>query len=686
MKRNKGYSLIELVVAVAVLVVVLAELGALMVNGATLYERGTMEVSLQEEAQQVILQMEDLLMGATRSVVASEPKTHGSVSTDVITIETHLYDYDHDSGAATGMKKVEYVIGLEFDVCEGTPPSDANYGDKPNDHSRLMMKRTVDGGSPTYAVMAESVRAIHMHKTSTEKDIGGGSVSAMDDMTGYKNADMVVFQVEMQNHEYSYSSSKDIYLRNQPGTGGPSHDFQTQPKFRLELNVMRVHSGYSLQDAAPSADYKYFKFEDPTTYGTVYTITGDHPSEGGTELTNVYTNNPTICVNSGGLLGDWTKSVSSCVVQCSTSANFTSGDVKPIRIYTDAFEMNDMPLYARTANDSKPVRSVVPVYGVCLCSDCLKKISMECQIYAEIPSTYNGTTVDWYKTTMGLNGGIKRDRSAGDKIKNITIAKVDETDLPSTSEITITIPSSGESFEFNGGKLGDGNGKMWTQAGGKYYFSIDQYGQSNALVLLMKDQSITQGYTYWENMVKKFNGYVRVRLHCYWKKGVGDFYEEKVNFYYYPMARSDYPSTIDDAVYEKLWTHIAANYRTDDVEVDDGSGGGSGGGGGSSETAGTHPDLSVSITGDAVDNGSSYKVGPQWTGSENKDKVEQTIKVKWNGTCTNESKRLGDITVNFGKNVDYICYNPGVSGTGSSVTIHPNEWQTECEIKVSWWL
>ena len=55
MKKNKGYTLVELLVAMVVLVIVLMEVYMVMNSGSKVYEHGSIDVALQTEAQQAIL-------------------------------------------------------------------------------------------------------------------------------------------------------------------------------------------------------------------------------------------------------------------------------------------------------------------------------------------------------------------------------------------------------------------------------------------------------------------------------------------------------------------------------------------------------------------------------------------------------------------------------------------------------
>ena len=59
---NKGFTLVELLVAVAVLVIVMMELYAVINNTSKVYQMGNYEVSLQMEAQQSFQLLEEFMM------------------------------------------------------------------------------------------------------------------------------------------------------------------------------------------------------------------------------------------------------------------------------------------------------------------------------------------------------------------------------------------------------------------------------------------------------------------------------------------------------------------------------------------------------------------------------------------------------------------------------------------------
>lgn len=226
MKTNKGFSLVEILISVGILAIVMLEVFTMMGNSSTLYRNGTFEVELQTEAQRVITQLEDLMIDCDGYISANYVS---GVSSDEIIIS--------DSEA-------DYVITL-------LKVGGAEYGD-------LIMSRTdhVTGTSVTGVPMAEYVRSISLN------------------MANYESASVVSLTVDMQNTMYSYTTVKDIYLRNQIGISGNRIPPATSDTFDYELDVLR-YKEYSLSDLYNTSEHTYeFTFEDGTDTNADYNISG----------------------------------------------------------------------------------------------------------------------------------------------------------------------------------------------------------------------------------------------------------------------------------------------------------------------------------------------------------------------------------------------------------------------------
>lgn len=67
-KVNKGFSLVELIIAVAILVIVIGSVCSFIVISSRNYANGNNDISVQQEAQLALNQMSDVIIDATRSI------------------------------------------------------------------------------------------------------------------------------------------------------------------------------------------------------------------------------------------------------------------------------------------------------------------------------------------------------------------------------------------------------------------------------------------------------------------------------------------------------------------------------------------------------------------------------------------------------------------------------------------
>ncbi|MDE6531264.1 MAG: type II secretion system GspH family protein [Lachnospiraceae bacterium] len=237
MKNNKGYTLVELLVTLAVFAIIMAEVGSMMMNSSKLYRNGTYEVELQTEAQQIVQQMEELLIDVNHSVSTNYQV---SLSSDFITISNNS-NGTNDNG--TGVYTI-YNFTVDKDPERG-------YGN-------LYFNKTSNDGSSdvTNVLMGEYVQSISL------------------DMAAYEY-DVVTLNVSMNNGRYGYQASQDIYLRNGVGSGG-NHNYANGGSYKEELNVLRYRT-YSLADLYNTDEIQYTYEWDPadpasTIAATIYEL------------------------------------------------------------------------------------------------------------------------------------------------------------------------------------------------------------------------------------------------------------------------------------------------------------------------------------------------------------------------------------------------------------------------------
>ena len=236
MKKNKGYTLVELLVAMVVLVIVLMEVYMVMNSGSKVYERGSVDVALQTEAQQTILELEDLIIDVNSDIIYT-PQS-GTVSENgTLTIVNHDDTYI-----------IKYVTDAKR--------SALGYG-------TLTYQHNTAGSTGTAMPLSDYVQYFYVDTSQISTHSG----------------DSVVLSLKMNNGTYTYGASKEVFLRNKLGTGNggggaPSNDFD------YDLLALRYKVGdYDLSDMNYECDGEactYFVWEDAT--GSNFTTNMQDPS------------------------------------------------------------------------------------------------------------------------------------------------------------------------------------------------------------------------------------------------------------------------------------------------------------------------------------------------------------------------------------------------------------------------
>ncbi len=354
MRNNKGYTLVELMVAVAVLLLVMAEVGALMINSQTLYKNGYYEVNLQENSQQIVQTVQDLLMNANvnfslSTTTCTSPAGHKS---DVITFQTNERKRSGDTYTGD-MELVTYKIGRRIDLVSGATPRTGNVGE----YTDLVLVRTSPSEGETVSLIAEGVQSIYLTKNN---DI---EVTSDDDMFNVKTADVVSISMNMVNENYRYSTSGEIYLRNRIGTGGdPDNDSGSGSNADVDVTILRIHE-YDLKKFVPE-EYTKYVLKD-SSMGSIYDL-----DENGEIKCNGYMN----C--------HWELEKEAEII-----ASSAGGGTYKVLVRTP--KVNDgahMPVYAwtNTTTFNGPLVNALPVNGICTCPTCCGDVTMDAQLTLQI--------------------------------------------------------------------------------------------------------------------------------------------------------------------------------------------------------------------------------------------------------------------------------------------------------------
>lgn len=202
MKNNKGYTLVELLVSMVVLMMVLTEVYIVMNNGSNVYNKGSYDVSLQTKAQQALMHLENIIIDANESISYNG----AGPNADLIITNDPGNDY-----------RISY---------DNSDPIGQLYG-----YGKLMLTVTDDAGNTTTSPLVDNVTS---YSVVTDEIVNG-------------DGDSVFVNLTMANKEYTYSAdTKEIYLRNRLGTRGSADaDDDTTPSANFTLNVLR-HKDYPL--------------------------------------------------------------------------------------------------------------------------------------------------------------------------------------------------------------------------------------------------------------------------------------------------------------------------------------------------------------------------------------------------------------------------------------------------------
>ena len=212
---NKGYTLVELLVAMAILVIMLMELYSVMANSSTIYRKGNYEVQLQNEAQQVVQQLEDLMVDCNGSIeYVSANKT--------LTISNNKIDPSTNTAEAE-------IYTIKYEAPD--PGAGVYFG-------TLTYQKTGMGAAIPFADYVEDF------------DV---------DMSAYTNDNVTVY-VKFKNEDYSYAAAEDVYLRNEIGSGGTGESENTSSAKKF-IDVKRY------------AEYNLDKLFDETIDGKKYDYT-----------------------------------------------------------------------------------------------------------------------------------------------------------------------------------------------------------------------------------------------------------------------------------------------------------------------------------------------------------------------------------------------------------------------------
>ncbi|SDI90199.1 prepilin-type N-terminal cleavage/methylation domain-containing protein [Lachnospiraceae bacterium G41] len=187
MKKNtKGYTLIELLVSIAVFAIVMVGIVSIMSTSVSVYSKGNLDVSIQEDAQIVANTLEEILCDATSISTGSS-----TVHNDVTNTEVGVSGY-----------KCE-CVKLNYNATQNkwsTPGKDRYFFYTLNNKLYYIL----NGGSPV--LLASNVKYFTIENYNQDKQVTLGSDSEL-----YNQA---VIKITFDNKETTYNLSRNVYFRN----------------------------------------------------------------------------------------------------------------------------------------------------------------------------------------------------------------------------------------------------------------------------------------------------------------------------------------------------------------------------------------------------------------------------------------------------------------------------------------
>lgn len=451
MKNNKGYTLIELLVAMAIFAIVMLEIFTMMNQSSKLYLNGTYEVELQTEAQQIVQQMEELLIDANVSV-----NCVSGVSGNSIEIINHNIDY-----------YIDYVPSSNPSISYGNLYLSTAYKD--------------DSGNITNweadVLLAEYVESISLN------------------MAEYETTSRITLDVVMNNGKYSYNTSKDIYLRNDIGTGGNAGYTPPSGAYDKELDVLRFRQ-YNLS-ALFGSEYSYeWASESAGEASSLYNLThvGSYYLETKGSINNNFTN----------AYGDY-------LINACNAAGFVEFTIKISTAKVDV-GADGFGLFVMTGTEpNSPHRSPVAVQGVYLGG--ADRVTWKIEVIGSLPNVA-ASSIDNYNNNAN----------------NTVVRNSGDADFPKAS--------FSESFQFN---FSDNSGYYRMQLDGSIRCSFDD--DLNAIIFEANKLGGTP-YQYFYPMIEA-GAITRIVTVLEFPNGV------KLTINSYPFVMGD--SNISNDAIDKIW-------------------------------------------------------------------------------------------------------------------------------------
>lgn len=237
MEKNKGFSLVELLITVTILSIVLLTVTHVMVSGSKSFTKGNADAIMQRQAQLVVNQMEDMLMDTNGGMDFTD-------HTD--TKELVLYNVSDISGVPIYTKEVilwekanEKLFYSKNNMIYDT--STGAYVDE---------DASTDPYRVDKAFLAEGIRSFSVDLHDTKKGYAKDG-SQIDILQSVK----IMVEYRDQNDQVSYATSPIVTLRNRMMlSAGPETVFENTPAATDTLSLYISSGGAGTESRMPIQD------------------------------------------------------------------------------------------------------------------------------------------------------------------------------------------------------------------------------------------------------------------------------------------------------------------------------------------------------------------------------------------------------------------------------------------------
>lgn len=229
MRENRGLSLVELLITIAILSIVLAAATSFMITGSRSFAKGNADSELQKEAELTVNQIEDMIIDVNGGM---------SVSDDENKLELAMY-HGEASGAA--------IVYTKETVTWNKSGDKLKYGKYNVSYDESADEYTVDGTEYDDELLSENVAGFEVDIDTVDETALDGTVRtfvrSVQIRVGYENS----------NGRVDYATSPIITLRNRMLlSGNPAEIFED---FQAPSDTMRLwYSGVETSGIVPIID------------------------------------------------------------------------------------------------------------------------------------------------------------------------------------------------------------------------------------------------------------------------------------------------------------------------------------------------------------------------------------------------------------------------------------------------